>query len=260
MPVPIMAKHKKPVDVLWYVGDYPSYHPRVQQATKAMATIFNALNVDFGILGPEENSSGDEQGLAGEGGLFELLATKNAKTLGKYDFKEIITTDPHAFNVIKNEYPKLGFSFPIRHYTQYLADHIEALTPLLKSSDSKKITFHDPCALGRAHDNNIYQEPRQVLQAIPGVEYLEMSHNRSNSICCGGGGGGMWLDGFSWERTQIRSSEWRIQEAVNVGAEVLAVACPYETPRFDDAAKSTGHSQDLVVMDIAELLMDAISD
>ncbi len=257
--VPIMAKHNKPVDVLWYVGDYPSYHPRVQQVTRAMAKVFDALKVDFAILGPEENSSGDEQGLAGETGLRELLATKNAKAFSKYEFKEIVTTDPHAYNVIKNEYPKLGFSFPIRHYTQYLADRLDDLKSVLKNGTEMQVTYHDPCALGRANDNNIYEEPRQVLAAIPGVELVEMSHTRSNSICCGGGGGGMWLDGFSWEKTQTRSADWRILEAISAGADVLAVACPYETPRYEDAVKSTGHAGDIVVKDIVELLAEALS-
>jgi len=257
-PVPVMAKHKQPVEVLWFVGDYPSYHPRVQQVTRAMAKLLDMLGVSFGILGPEEQSDGDTQRLAGERGLFELLATKNAKALQKYEFKQIVTTDPHAYNAFKYEYPRLGFSFPVKHYTQFLTERIEQLKPLLKQKLERQVTYHDPCYLGRANDNNIYDEPRQLLQAIPGVELLEMAHNRSNSICCGGGGGGMWMDGFSWEQAKTRTSEWRIDEAVAAGAQVLAVACPYETPRFDDAVKSKGKEGALVVKDIAELLADAI--
>ncbi len=253
-PVPVMARHNEPVDVLWYVGDYASYHPRVQQVSVAMAKIFQALGVKFGILGPEEQSDGDAQGLAGEHGLLELLAGKNAKAFAKYEFKEIVTTDPHAYNAIHAEYPRFGYSAPIRHSTQFLHSHLQELKPLLKKEQKITVTYHDPCALGRAYDNNIYEEPRELLKAIPGVELVEMSHNRSESICCGGGGGGMWLDGFSWERAQTRTSEWRIAEAVATGAEVLAVACPYETPRFDDAVKSTGKADALKVKDIAELL------
>jgi Fe-S oxidoreductase len=121
-----------------------------------------------------------------------------------------------------------------------------------------RVAYHDPCGLGRANDNHIYDEPRRVLQAIPGLELVEMGHSRSTSICCGGGGGGMWLDGFSWEKAGTRPSEWRVQEAFAAGAQVLAVACPYETPRFDDAVKSTNHAKDIVVKDIAELVSDAI--
>ena len=118
--VTIMAQAKRPVDILWFVGDYPSYHPRVQSTTKALAKVLNALGVDFGILGPDESSDGDSQRLAGERGLFEILAGKNGKTFSKYQFNKIITTDPHAYNAFKNEYPQLGISYPIQHYTEYL--------------------------------------------------------------------------------------------------------------------------------------------
>ena len=125
--VTIMAKAKRPVDVLWFVGDYASYHPRVMSSTRAMTKILQALDVDFGILGPEEVSDGDSLRLAGETGLFEMLAEKNAQALGKYEFKEIITTDPHAFNAFKNEYPNLEISYPVRHYTQFLAEHLDQI-------------------------------------------------------------------------------------------------------------------------------------
>jgi Fe-S oxidoreductase len=254
-----MAKLREPVDVLWFVGDYASYHPRVQAVARAMAKIFDTLGVKFGILGPEEQSSGDVQLLAGERGLFELLATKNAKALSKYEFGEIVTTDPHAFNVIKHEYPTLGFELPIKHYTQFLCERLNQLSPLLKHELPKKVTYHDPCALGRANDNFVFEEPRRLIEAVPGVTLVEMLHNHMTSICCGGGGGGMWLDGFSWERTQTRSSEERIAEARNAGAEILAVACPFEPPRFEDAAKNVGNGgAPLVVKDIAELLADAV--
>ena len=254
--VVIMRKAKRPVDVLWFVGDYPSYHPRVQETTKAMARIFRMLNIDFGILGPEENSDGDSQRLAGESGLFEVLAEKNGNVFSKYQFNEIITTDPHAYNAIKNEYPALGITYPVRHYTELLADRIDDLKPLMKENGEVKVTFHDPCYLGRAND--VYDEPRTLLEAIPGVELIEMSHNRTNSLCCGGGGGGMWLDGFQWEKAHVRLSEWRIREAIAVEADILAIACPYEAPRFEDAAKTVKGAENLIVKDIVELLGDAL--
>jgi len=259
-PVPIMAQLKETVDVLWFVGDYASYHPRVQSVSKAMARIFQALGVRFGILGPEENSDGDVQCLAGERGLFELLAQKNGRTLSKYRFKEIVTTDPHTYNVFKNEYPTVGFSFPVKHYTQFLAERLTQLKPLLRHEQKYRVTYHDPCTLGRANHNDVYEEPRQLLQAIPGLEFVEMPHNRANTICCGGGGGGNWLDGFTWERAHTRTSEWRVKEALGSGAQILAVACPYDMPRFEDAVKSTGQEKELIVKDIAELLTDAIFD
>jgi Fe-S oxidoreductase len=257
VPVPLLASHKGPVDVLWFVGDYASYHPRVQQVSKAMARLLHALGVSFGILGPEENSDGDTQAYAGERGLFELLARKNIKAMAKYSFREVVTTDPHAYNAMQHEYPALGFARPVSHYTQFLAARLEPLKSLLKGSIPKRVTYHDPCYLGRANNNSLYEEPRQLLAAIPGVEFVEMSHNRANSICCGGGGGGMWLDGFSWEKAHVRTTEWRVREALAAGAQVLAVACPYETPRFEDAIKSMGSESKLVVKDIVELLAEA---
>jgi len=256
--VKILGKVRQPVDVLWFVGDYPSYHPRVQLSTKAMTRILNALGVDFGILGPEENSDGDSQRLAGERGLFEMLAEKNGIAFSKYQFNEIITTDPHVFNALKNEYPALGISYPVRHYTQFLTERLDQLKPLLKHEVNARVSYHDPCYLGRA--NGVYDEPRELLEAISGVELVEMSHNHANSLCCGGGGGGMWLDGFQWEKAHVRLSEWRIHEAITTGADVLAVACPYETPRFEDAVKMVQGAGKLKVKDIAELLTEAMGD
>ncbi len=255
--VKILGKIKQPVDILWFVGDYPSYHPRVQATAKALAKILNALGVDFGILGPEESSDGDSQRLAGERGLFEMLADKNSKVFSKYKFKEIVTTDPHAYNAIKNEYPRLGISYPIRHYTEFLAEYLDQLKPLLKREIKAKVAYHDPCYLGRA--NGIFDQPRALLNAIPGVELVEMPHNHINSLCCGGGGGGMWLDGFQWEKARTRLSEWRVREALSVGADILAVACPYESPRFEDAAKTIQGASQLKVRDIAELLVETMS-
>jgi Fe-S oxidoreductase len=257
-PVPILRRAKRPVDVLWFVGDYPSYHPRVQNTTKALHKILTKLGVDFGILGPEENSDGDTQRLAGERGLFEVLAEKNGKAFSRYEFKEIITSDPHAYNAIKNEYPELGINYPVKHCTEFLADRLDDLKPFLKGNGEVKVTFHDPCYLGRA--NEIYDQPRSLLEAIPGLELVEMSHSRTNSLCCGGGGGGMWLDGFQWEKAHARLSEWRVKEAVRTGADVLAVACPYEPPRFEDATKMIDGAEDLVVKDIVELLAEALED
>ena len=254
--VKIMAKAKKPVDVLWFVGDYASYHPRIRTATKALAKILNVIGVDFGILGPEENTDGDSQRLAGEHGLFEMLAEKNGKVFSKYQFDKIITTDPHAYNAIKNEYPRLGITYPVQHYTEYLVERIDQLKPLLKKDLKAKVTFHDPCYLGRA--NGIFEQPRALLEAIPGVELVDMAHNHTNSLCCGGGGGGMWLDGFQWEKAHVRLSDWRVREALSVKADVLAVACPYEAPRFEDAAKTMKGADQLKVRDIAELLAEAM--
>jgi len=254
--VNILGKTRQPVDVLWFVGDYASFHPRMQAATKALAKILNLLGVKFGILGPEENSDGDSQRLAGERGLFEMMAQKNGQMFKRYKFDQIITTDPHAYNAIKNEYPALGISYPVKHYTQFLYEKLDQVKPLLKHELKARVAYHDPCYLGRV--NKIFDEPRELLRAIPGVELVEMSHQRLNSLCCGGGGGGMWLDGFQWEKAHTRLSEWRVREAVAANADILAVGCPYEPPRFEDAIKNIQNASHLKVREIAELLAEAM--
>ncbi len=257
-PVPLFGKDKPSAAILWFVGDYGSYHPRLQSVSRALAKVFRGLGLDFAILGPEEASDGDSQRLAGERGLFELLANKNGQAFRRYQFEAIVTTDPHAYNALKNEYPALGISYPVWHYTTYLAERLEQLRPLLHRELKARIAYHDPCYLGRV--NNIYDEPRALLQAIPGADVVEMAHTRTTSLCCGGGGGGMWLDGFHWEKAHTRTSEWRIQEALAVGADILAVACPYEPLRFEDATKVVPEAANLAVKDVAELLAEAMGD
>ncbi len=254
VPVRVMAEYRQPVDVLWFVECYPSYHPRGKDASRALARVFHALGVDFGILGHEEKCSGDSQRLAGEKGLFEMLAEQNIATLKKYKFNRIVVTDPHALNGFRKEYPKYGGEFEVLHYTQFLAPLVDRL-PFSRKLDYT-VTFHDPCYLGR--HNGEYEAPRQVLRAIPGLRLVEMAHCRENSYCCGGGGGGMWMDGFTRDHMAERLSERRVCEAVEAGADVLAVACPYEVSRFEDAVKATGNEGRLAVRDIAELLDEAL--
>lgn len=248
--VPIMSQHKAPVDVLWFVECYPSYHPRGIDASIALARILNGLGVDFGILGNEEKCSGDSQRMAGESGLFEMLAEDNVKSLSKYQFNTLMVTDPHAFNAFLHEYPKYGGEWPTLHYTQFLAPRLEQMD--LSIPIERRVTFHDPCYLGR--HNGEYEAPRALLNAIPGLDLVEMGRCRENSYCCGGGGGGMWMDSYTSERLNMRLSERRVKEAVEYGADILAVTCPYEVSRFEDAVKSTGNTGKLKVLDIAELL------
>jgi Fe-S oxidoreductase len=255
VPVRVLAEDPAPVDVLLYVEDYWSFHPRGQDAARAFARIATALGIDWAILGAEEKTLGDSQRLAGEKGLFDSLVEDVTTALAKYEFKRIVTPDPHAFNAFLNEYPKRGHNFEVLHYTQLLA-------PLIGNVEWAKrldlrVTFHDPCYLGR--HNGEYDAPRALIEAIPGVELVEMSRCRENAYCCGGGGGDMWLDSFSRDHMSERLSERRVREAVQTGADVLVVCCPYEVSRFADAAKSTGHA-DLRVCDIVELIDEAMQD
>jgi len=254
VPVPIMKDIKRPVDILWFVESYPAYHIRGKQASAALAKIFNTLAVDFGILGIEEKDTCDSQRLAGEVGLFEEFAEYNIKTLKKYKFNKLLVTDPHALNAFRKEYPKHGGEFDTVHYTTYLAPLMSKLD--FKNKLNYKVTFHDPCYLGR--HNGEYEAPRDIMKALPGLELIEMGRCREQSYCCGGGGGGMWLEGFMADQVTERLSENRVKEAVATGADVLAVCCPYEVSRFEDAVKSTGNEGKLLVKDIAELIVEAM--
>jgi len=254
VPVPEISRSRKRVDVLWFVGCYPSYHPRVQKVARALAEILNALDINFGIT-REEQCSGDSLRLAGEIGLFEYLVEHNMEAFGKLQFKELLTVDPHAYNALKNEYPKYGLSHQVRHYSEFLVERLDALKALLTNPMDVTVTYHDPCYLGRG--NGVYEEPRRLLQAIPGLTLVEMPRNRENGFCCGGGAGGMWLDIEAAQHYSERLSEKRVEEAASVGAEVLAVACPYDLLRFEDAVKTKGLEGKLVVKDSLELLVEA---
>lgn len=257
VPVPIMAQVKRPVDVLWYVGSYPSYHPRGIDAARALARIFHVLGVDFAILGVEEKEDGDSIRLAGEKGLAEKLTEENIKIFGKYKFNRLVVFGPHEYNAFKNEYPKHGGRYEVLHYTQFLAEHLLRLKELMVTPVPRTVTYHDPCYLSR--HNGEYEAPRVLLRAIPGITLVEMPRNRENGYCCGGGGGGMWLDSFSRDYTKMRLSDRRVIEAVETGAQGLAICCPYEVSRFEDAVKATGNEGRLDVRDIAELIDTAMT-
>jgi dimethylglycine catabolism B len=254
VPVRVLsASDPGPVDVLVWVEDYWSYHPRGQEAARAFARVATALGVDWAIVGPEEKTVADSQRLAGEKGLFEAMMEDVVATLGKYQFNRIVTPDPHAYNAFTKIYPTYGHEYEVLHYTQLLA-------PLMDQAQfvneiNLDVTFHDPCYLGR--HNGEYDAPRRLLKSIPGLNLVEMERSRENGYCCGGGGGGMWLDGFTANHTSERLSERRVREAAQTGATALAVCCPYEVSRFEDGAKSTGNDS-LRVPDIIELLDEAM--
>jgi Fe-S oxidoreductase len=252
--VPLIAELDRKVDVLWWVSDYPSYHPRGIDASRALARVLTRLGIDFAILGADERHDGDSMLRAGESGLFEMLAEHNIEVLNRYEFDVLLTTDPHAYNAFLHEYPSRGGNYNVAHYTQFLAERIEDLG--LSEDVKKTITFHDPCYLGR--HNGEYDAPRDLINALPGADFVEMWRSRENGYCCGGGGGGMWLDGFAADNQRMRLSEKRVLEAVETGADTLCVVCPYEVSRFEDAVKSTNNDEALRVLDIAELLAEAL--
>jgi Fe-S oxidoreductase len=257
VPVPVLSELGRPVDLLWFVECYTAYHPRGQDTAVATAKILNALGVDFAILGNEEKCAGECVRLLGERGLFDTLMDYNLKTFRKYEFNRLITSGVHAYDAFVFIYPSLGFNHPVDHTTPYLAGQIGPLKPLMKKKLDYTVTYHDSCCLGR--HNDLYEQPRQLLEAIPGVKLVEMPHNRGNSICCGGGGGGMWLDTYYKAKGYERLSDRRIKEAAETGADVLAVSCPYEISRFEDSLKVLGFDKQMVVKDVTELVAEAIA-
>jgi dimethylglycine catabolism B len=256
--VPIMAELKRPVDVLWFVECYTSYYARGQDNSRAVARLFNALGTDYAILGNEEKCAGDCGQLTWESGLFETLTDYNMEIFKNYQFKRIVTGDAHAFNAFRIRYPLYGFNYDVEHTTAFFARHLDQLKPKLKKKLDYVVTYHDACCLGRRA--NMYEEPRQILRAIPGLKTVEMVHNRVNAICCGGGGGGMWLDTFFKQKGMERLSERRVREAITCGADVLAVSCPYEISRFEDALKVVPHDKPIIVRDVVELLAESLGE
>jgi len=256
VPVRILSQDAAPVDVLWFVECYNSYHPRGQAISRATARIFHALGVDFAILGTEEKCAGECGRLTWEPGLFDSLMEYNMGVFGKYHFQRIVTSSPHAYDAFRIRYPIAGFSYRLDHTTPFLAQHLDRLRPMLTRKLSYTVTYHDTCCLGR--HNHFYEEPRALLRAIPGVKLVEMTHNRVNGICCGGGGGGMWLDTYYKAKGYQRLSERRAQEAAATGADVLAISCDYEYSRFEDALKVLGYDKKMVVKDVVELLAEAM--
>jgi Fe-S oxidoreductase len=238
-------------EILLYVGCAPSYDPRVQSVSTALVKILQKANLDFGILGKKESCCGNEIRRMGEQALFKRLTKDNTNLFKKSGIKRIITISPHCFNAFKNEYPDLNI--PIQHYTQVIADLIE--TGKLKMSKALNLpaTYQDPCFLGK--QNQIFDEPRRILTSIPGLEFAEMDRSKQRSLCCEGGGGRMWAEGGT---EGPRNGEIRIREAVALGAKVMATSCPFCLLTFEDSVKTLSLTDQIVVKDISELVVEAM--
>ncbi len=239
---------------LWFVGDYASFDPRNQQVSRAFASLMKHTKTDFALLHEGERNAGNDVRRVGEEGLFETLVESNLQAMtGVKQFSKIITTDPHSYNTIKNEYPEFGDVAPIEHYTSILDDLLKSGRLKVTKPLSKKVTFHDPCHLGRL--NGGYDAPRHVLEAI-GCEIVEMPRNRDNSFCCGAGGGRIWIPDPPGKE---KPSENRMREAAGLGGiDIFVTCCPKDLTMFEDARKTSGHEADFLVRDIAELVAEAI--
>ena len=231
---------------------YLSYDARLKKVAAATANVLNQAGVDYGILGTSENCCGESIRKTGDEDLFKRLAKDNIKTFVDSEVKKILVSSPHCYQAFKNEYPEFRVNFEVVHVTQLLADLIKEGRLALNNEYAKKVAYHDPCYLGR--HNGIYDEPRDVLRAVPGLELIEMSEARETSLCCGGGGGRIWMETMKGERF----SDLRIAQAVDAGAEVLATACPYCITHFEESRLTLKDNESLVVKDIAEIIQEAI--
>ena len=246
----MMAANETP-EVLFWVGCAGSFDQRAQKITKAFAAILDKAGIKFAILGKEEMCTGDPARRSGNEFLFQMMAYNNIQVLNGYGIKKIVTTCPHCFNTLKNEYPALGGNYEVIHHTTLLQQLIDEGKVKLKEGGSfkgKKITYHDSCYLGRT--NNIYEAPRKVLEALD-AELVEMKRCRSNGLCCGAGGAQMFKEE---EKGTTRVNWERTNEAVETGASIIAAACPFCNTMMTDGVKVAEKEDSVQVMDVAELV------
>ncbi len=260
MEFPIKNATEEPVENLWFVGDTASFDERVVPNTKMVARIFQCAGLDFGILYQNESNAGNDVRRVGEEGLFEQLVEQNLQAFGKAQFKQLVTTDPHSFNTLKNEYPQFGGKFDVKHYTVVLLKLIEEGKLTIKKQLSHyKVTFHDPCYLGRY--NGGFTAPRRLLELV-GAEFNEMPRNCENSFCCGAGGGQIWMGKVA---PGERPAENRIREALTTfeknpsdKKQLFIVTCPKDMIMYSDAVKTTGNEGKIEVRDLIQLVAEAV--
>jgi Fe-S oxidoreductase/nitrate reductase gamma subunit len=250
LDVPLMAD-KDETDVLWWVGCAGSYDERSQQVSKAIVRIFNAAGVDYAILGDEETCNGDPARRLGDEYTFQVMAEQNIETLKQYRFKRIVTACPHCFNTLSNEYPSFGGKWEVVHHSQVISELIMSGRLKLSRPLDWTITYHDSCYLGRY--NKVYETPRDVIKAVPGVRLVEMSRSREKGLCCGGGGGVSWLEPYGERRIQ----EIRLKEAEEVRPNIVASACPFCMLMFDLGGKTLKFDEKgIELKDIAEIVAE----
>ncbi len=249
LPFKIKDARSEPVDILWFVGDFASFDPRVQANTRRVAELLHAAGVDFGILYEAEQNSGNDVRRAGEEGLFEMLAKHNIELLSGCTFNRVMTTDPHSLNALRQEYRAIGGTFEVIHYTQLLLELIESGRVTLAPGQGEVATYHDPCYLGRY--NGGFDAPRRIIERT-GHRLHEMKRCRENSFCCGAGGGRIWSDDTG---VTERPSENRIKEALALGdAKYFIVACPKDKVMYTAAVQALGVEDRIEVRDIVDLI------
>ena len=244
--------HTEGTEILYFPCCYNAYDPSLKRVAKTVVNILKAAKVDFGILGNEQSCCGESIRKAGYENVFQSLAQSNIEALNEAGVTRIVTTSPHCYHSLKNEYPDLGGNFEVVHFSQYLAELIKDGRLKFTRELNKKVTYHDSCYLGR--HNDIYEAPREVLQSIPGLELVEMFNYREDGLCCGGGGGRIWEE----TRKGERFSDIRVEQALETGANILAAACPYCMANFEDSVLTLDKGDVIEVKEIAELVQEAI--
>ena len=241
----------EPVEFLWYVGDYAAFDVRAQATSRSLARLLHGAGVSFGILYEAERTAGNDIRRVGEEGLFEELVAENLAAVGDCEFDRILTTDPHTLNTLRNEYPHYGGSWEVVHHTSVLSDLLASDRLPGAGALSYRVTYHDPCHLGRM--NGDYDDPRTVLELL-GCELIEMPRNREGSFCCGAGGGQIWM---SEPAGTVRPSQERIHEALALGElDYFLVSCPKDVVMYEDAIKTVGAGQ-IELREVTELVEEA---
>jgi Fe-S oxidoreductase len=237
---------------LYFPGCYLCYDPRSKKVAKATAAILNKAGADYGILGSAENCCGESIRKTGDEALFKRLARENIKAFVDNGVKKIVVSSPHCLHTFKNEYPDFRVNFEVLHITQLLFQLLQEGKIEFTKEYGKKVAYHDPCYLGR--HNGIFDEPRGILNKVPGLELRELPEARTDSLCCGGGGGRVWMETQKGERF----SDLRMEQAIAVGAEVLVTACPYCITMFEDSRLTLNVTEKIEVKDITEIVQEVI--
>jgi len=251
LDVPVLAEGAEPPDLLYWVGCAGSFDDRAREISQAFARVLDHAGVSFAILGPRELCTGDPARRMGNEFLFQTLAEQNVKTLSEVGARTIVASCPHCFNTLRNEYPQFGGRSEVLHHTELLARLISEGRLRPTQEVRELVAYHDPCYLGR--HNDLYRDPRSLLEAVPGVRTIEMPRHGHRSLCCGAGGARMWME----ERIGKRINQERADEAAATGADTVAVACPYCLVMLDDGAKTRGDIT--AVLDVVQVLERSVA-
>ena len=240
------------MELLYFTGCYLSYDPRMKKVAQATAEVLDKAGVAFGILGNKENCCGESIRKTGSEDVFRDVARKNIKTFIDHGVKKILVSSPHCYHTFKNEYPEFMVHFDVVFATQYVLELLQSGRLIISGEYNKTVTYHDPCYLGR--HNGIYDEPREILNRVPGLELVEMIDSGKDSLCCGGGGGRIWMDTLKNERF----SDIRLDQALAAGAEQLVTSCPYCITNFEDSRLTMEYEDRLAIKDIMEIVREVI--